>query len=437
MSVCICGVEPGSIAEEMNVVPGSRLLRINGRTITDSLDYLFMSSDDNLEVEIEDPSGEVILFDVEKDPDEDLGFIFESGLMDEPGHCANACVFCFVDQLPKGLRSSLYFKDDDTRLSFLQGNFVTLTNVTDAQLERIVEYGIHPINVSVHSLDPQIRMRLMKNPKSAQIHEQLSFLVNAGVSLNGQIVLVPGYNDGEDLLRTIEGLYALGENFLSVAVVPVGLTAHREGLSDISPLSKADASEVIDSLEPLQNKYLEERGTSFVFLADEFYLLADRKIPEHAHYEGYLHYEDGIGMIRRFVHEMRELLKDFPSDACGQYVIATGTAFAPIFAKLAQEIEGSSRVKLEIVAVENRLLGGGVNVSALLSYSDIVSQIQEDENRTLILSRAMYNINGITLDGKKAEDFAKVYRHVRFVEPHADALLSLLKEKRCLNPLSP
>ncbi len=437
MSVRICGVEPGSIAEEMVITPGSKLLRINGRDIRDSLDYLFLSSDENLEVEIEDPSGEVILFDVEKAFDEDLGFLFESGLMDEARRCSNACVFCFIDQLPKGLRSPLYFKDDDSRLSFLQGNFVTLTNLSQGQLERIVEYGIHPINVSVHSLDPEVRLRLMKNPRSASILDQLTFLVESGVSLNGQIVLVPGYNDGEDLLRTVEGLYALGENFLSVAVVPVGLSAHREGLTDIAPLTSEDALEAITLLEPLQRKYLCERGTSFVFLADEFYLLAGREIPGHDHYEGYEHYEDGIGMVRRFVHEMRELLPEFPSDACGEYTVPVGTAIAQVFMELAREIEARSQVRLQIVPVKNRLLGGGVNVSALLSYKDITAQVPADERSTLILSLAMYNIDGLTLDERRAEDFERVYPKVRVVEPHASSLLELLKEKRCLNPLSP
>lgn len=434
MSVRICGVEPGSIAEEMDVSPGSRLLRINGREIRDSLDYLFLSNDDNLEVEIEDPSGEVILFDVEKEIDEDMGFLFDSGLMDEARRCSNACVFCFIDQLPKGLRSSLYFKDDDSRLSFLQGNFVTLTNLSQEQLNRIVEYGIHPINVSVHSLNPKVRHRLMKNPKSMKIREQLEFLVSHGVSLNGQIVLVPGYNDGNDLIETVEGLYALGEHFLSVAIVPVGLSAHREGLSDIRELTREDAREILLAIEPLQRKYQRERGTSFVFLADEFYLLADVEIPDHDHYENYLHYEDGIGMIRSFVHEMRELLPTLPSDVCGDYVIPVGTAVASVFRELAEEVESRTQATLRIVPVENHLFGGGVTVSGLLSFADISSQVPVEEKSTLILSRAMYNIDGVTLDDKTVEDFEAMYSRVQVIEPTASALVALLKETRCPSP---
>lgn len=434
MSVRIYAVEPGSIAEEMDVETGSRLLRINGKEISDALDYLFLSSAENLEVEVEDPSGEVILFDVEKEIDEDLGFVFDQGLMDEARHCSNACVFCFIDQLPKGLRKPLYFKDDDSRLSFLQGNFVTLTNMKQEQLQRIVDYGIHPINVSVHSLDPKVRRRLMKNPKSEKIREQLDFLVSSGVALCGQIVLVPGYNDGEDLVKTVEGLYAYGENFRSVAIVPLGLSGHREGLCPLRPLTREDAQRTIDLIEPLQKKFLMERGTSFAFLADEIYLLASRPLPGHAHYEGYAYAEDGIGMLRQLLHEFSEHVHALPADACGDYVIPVSTLAAPYLRRIASEIEARSRVRLRIVPIENRFFGGGVSVSGLLTFADIQEQLPPRKERTLILSRAMYNGEGRTLDEKSREDFTSLYGQVEIIEPQAAALIDLLKEKRCLDP---
>ena len=276
----IISVEPGSIADEIGIEPGDVLVSINGKEVLDVFDYRYLINDEYLEIILKDGNGEPYEAEIEKDYDEDLGIVFESGLMDNARSCSNKCIFCFIDQLPKGMRKTLYFKDDDTRLSFLQGNYVTLTNMKDKDIERIIYYHLSPINISVHTTDPELRKMMLHNNKAGNIMERMRKLADSGIELHLQVVLCKGINDGKQLDKTIEDITTLFPHARSMSVVPVGLTKYREGLFKQEPFTKEDACAVIDQIEGWQRKNLERFGTRIVYAADEFYLKEEREIPE-------------------------------------------------------------------------------------------------------------------------------------------------------------
>lgn len=420
----IVDVEENSIAWEMDIKPGSLLKAINGKEIEDRLDYLFLTSQDYVEVVIEE-EGEEVLLEIEKEEDEDLGFVFEHPLMDEARTCHNKCVFCFIDQLPPGMRKTLYFKDDDSRLSFMQGNFVTLTNVSSPQLSRIVDYGIHPINVSIHSLDPEVRVRLMGSPKAARIVEQLDFLARSKVKMNGQIVLVPGYNDGESLYKTLEGLKRYRPHLSSVAIVPVGLGSHREGLAELRGFTKSEAQELIDRVEEIQRENLEAEGSRFIFLADEFYLLAERTLPQAEAYEGYVQIENGVGLVRSFLSELRGLeeIRKFPEE---NIILITGRLFAPIL----EEALGKFRkngLRFSVRAVENKFFGSDITVSGLLTFKDIKDQFGHEAG-LVFLPSSILNHDDLSLDDVPREEILNYFSPAFFVEPQGNALVEKIKE---------
>ena len=267
----ISKIIPGSIAEEVDIEVGDRLLRINENDVKDIIDYKFLITDEVLLLEVEKKNGEIWEIEIEKDYDEDLGIVFREGILDKPMRCHNDCIFCFIDQLPKGMRETLYFKDDDSRLSFLQGNFLTLTNMKEEDIERIIKYKISPINVSVHTTNPELRVRMLKNRFAGKIYDILKRLAEAGIKINTQIVCCPEINDGEELVKTVEDLYKLYPNVNSVAVVPLGITKHREGLKKMKLFTKETSLEQVNLIKALQDKYYKENGTPFVRLSDEFY----------------------------------------------------------------------------------------------------------------------------------------------------------------------
>ncbi|NLY73135.1 MAG: DUF512 domain-containing protein [Tissierellia bacterium] len=421
----IIDIEENSIAWELDIKAGSYLKEINGKEIEDRLDYLFLTSQDYVEILIEE-DGEDLLLEIEKEDDEDLGFVFEHPLMDEARTCHNKCVFCFIDQLPKGLRKSLYFKDDDSRLSFMQGNFVTLTNVTNNQLGRIVDYGIHPINVSIHSLDPEIRVKMMGSPKAANIVQQLDFLAMNRVNMNGQIVLVPGYNDGASLYKTLEGLLDYSPYLSSVAIVPVGISQFREGLAEVRPINKAEALELIKRIHEIQEENLKKLGSRFVFLADEFYIKAGLELPPAHAYEGYVQIENGVGLVRNFLEDIEKgfsKVKKFESPCIS---LISGELFAPILDKALDKYRARG-LNIRVEAIENKFFGKDINVSGLMVYEDIIGQVQKNAD-VYFLPSSILNYDELSLDDVPKEKILSSFNRAYFVEPQGQALVDMIKE---------
>ena len=291
-------IEPGSIAEELELEPGDVLVSVNGQNIHDIFDYHYLINEEYLELLIRKPDGEEWELEIEKEYEDDLGIVFENGLMDEYRSCRNKCMFCFIDQLPKGMRDTLYFKDDDSRLSFLQGNYVTLTNMSDEDVERIIRYHLSPINISFHTMNPELRCKMLNNRFAGDALEKVEKFYEAGISMNGQVVLCKGINDGAELEYSIEQLTKYLPHLQSVSVVPVGLTDHREGLYPLEPFDKEDACKVLELIHRWQERLYARHGTHFVHAGDEWYLLAGQEVAEEDTYDGYLQLENGVGMVR-------------------------------------------------------------------------------------------------------------------------------------------
>ena len=378
----ITAVAPGSIAEELELKAGDSILSIGGREIEDVLDYEFMCREEFLELLAETAEGEQILFEIEKDEDEDLGISFEEGLMDAYRSCRNKCIFCFIDQMPPGMRETLYFKDDDARLSFLQGNYVTLTNMSDHEFERIVRYHLSPINISVHTMNPKLRCEMLHNRFAGEALKRLDTLFDNGITMNGQIVLCPGYNDGAELEYTIEALSRYLPNMESVSVVPVGLTKYREGLAPLRLLTKAEAAQTIDIIEGWQQKLYPKYGLHFIHASDEIYLLAERPLPEEARYDGYLQLENGVGMLRLFMDQFREELKQHKATPRikRRASVACGTLPAPVLDMLLRELqEKFPGVEAMLYPIVNHFFGESITVSGLVTGGDLISQLQGKE----------------------------------------------------------
>lgn len=368
-------IKEGSIAEELNIEAGDLLLSINGNKVKDIIDYKYLISDEYIEVEIEKKSGEVWLFEIEKEFDEDLGIEFTNPLIDKAKSCRNKCMFCFIDQLPKGMRETLYFKDDDSRLSFLQGNFITLTNMSDEEIDRIIKYRISPINVSVHTTNPELRIKMLRNKNAGKIMTILKKFKEAGLKVNCQIVLVKDVNDGLELERTLNDLSSLYPSICSVAVVPVGLTKYRENLPKIEPFNKESAAIVLNQIIRKQNELLKKIGTRFVFASDEFYVMADYPIPHYHEYEGFPQIENGVGLIRNFEHEVDKELKNINNnkDLNKSYIIATGTLAYDFMLGIKDKILSKfNNLNLEIVPIENRFFGKLITVSGLITGQDLL-----------------------------------------------------------------
>ncbi|HPP36851.1 MAG TPA: DUF512 domain-containing protein, partial [Clostridiales bacterium] len=306
--IVITNVQPNSAATDAGIEPGDLLLSVNGQHITDIFDYRFLTADSNLLVEIEKKNGDIWEIEIEKDEYEDLGLEFEDPLISEAKHCANKCLFCFIDQLPKGMRETLYFKDDDSRLSFLNGNYVTLTNMKRNELERIVRYRMTPVNVSVHTTNPGLRVKMLGNRFAGDVLDKIRILTDGGINVNAQIVLCRGLNDGPELDRTLSELSALWPGMASISVVPVGLTKWREGLYPLEPFTAAEACEVLAQVGEWQKKFLDEFGTRLVYAADEFYIKAGAELPAYEEYEDFPQIENGVGMMKQFMYEFDDFL---------------------------------------------------------------------------------------------------------------------------------
>lgn len=382
----ISRVLDGSIAQELEIQPGDVLLKINGQDVIDIFDYQFMIQEEELTLIIRKPNGEEWELDIEKDEEDDLGIEFANGLMDDYKSCHNKCIFCFIDQMPKGMRETLYFKDDDSRLSFLQGNYVTLTNMSDSDVDRIIKYHLSPINVSFQTTNPELRCKMLNNRFAGEALEKVKRLCvpGNGIELNGQIVLCKGVNDKEELHRSLTDLYNLRPNLQSVSIVPVGLSKYRDGLYPLEPFTKEDAREVIKEISYWQDKAFAEGGTHFVHASDEWYLLAELPIPEADLYDGYGQYENGVGMLRLLIdefHEGMEILKRDHGAQVADYKaemsLATGRLAYPTIKSLVDEaMEYCPGLTVYTYPIRNDFFGERITVSGLLTGGDIIKQLK-------------------------------------------------------------
>jgi len=377
----ITHVEKNSIAEELGIEPGDMLLTINGKPVLDVFDYRYLIQDEYLVLGIKTKQGEKCSVEIEKDYSEDLGIEFESGLMDDAKSCRNRCIFCFIDQLPKGMRETLYFKDDDSRLSFLQGNYVTLTNMKKADIERIMFYHLSPINVSVHTTDMELRKKMLNNRFAGDLMEKLDMLKSASIDMNFQIVLCRGINDGAVLEKTISDLSKYYPHGKSLSIVPVGITRYREGLYEMKPFDKDSSDDVLNIAGKWQKKLKKELGSAFVFAADEFYLNAGADFPKYEEYEDFPQIENGVGMISLMRYEFDEYIRTLENVRIMRVVsIATGTAAYDFIKKLAQKLEEKFKgLKINVYAIKNDFFGGKISVSGLLTGRDIISQLKQKE----------------------------------------------------------
>jgi len=389
--VHIKDVLPGSIAEELGIEKGDNLVTINGAGVLDIIEYKYLITDEYLELEVKKPNGEIWEFEVEKEYDEDLGIIFE-GIIDNPKSCHNKCIFCFIDQMPKGMRETLYFKDDDTRLSFLMGNFITLTNMKREELNKIIRYRISPINVSVHTTNPELRQQMLNNKNAVKIMEYLKLLTENEIEVKAQIVLCPGINDGAELERTLRDLSEMHPSLSTAAVVPLGLTKYREGLFDLKEITKEKAGEIIRLVEGLQNEFLKKLDTRFGFLSDEFYLIAEQPLPEYDAYEDFKQLDNGVGLITLFRNEIKNSLKLIKKQNYNtqnkKIHIVTGKYAYPIMQEAVDSIkEKLPAIDIQVTAIQNDFFGHSVKVSGLTTGQDIIGQMKDkiSENKENIL----------------------------------------------------
>ena len=391
--VLISQVEKNSLAEKAGIKNGDTLLAIDSHPIKDVLDYRFFLTEETISLTIkrEDKTFDTV---IKKGRYDDIGLDFETFLMDKKKRCANKCIFCFIDQNPCGMRETVYFKDDDTRLSFLMGNYVTLTNVKDEELERIVKMRLSPVNVSVHTTNPELRVKMLGNPNAKNIMRQLEILKNGGIDINCQIVLCRGINDGNELVRTVKDLETLYPAVQSVAVVPAGLTCHRKGLYPIDPYDKNSAQEVVRTVEKMGDEYLEKYDLRFVYAADEFYLAAKKELPPEKDYDGYPQLDNGVGLLRSSREEILDeinyryeegLWKNLPQNPL-EITLFTGMAAKEFLEEIAGEIEKKLPfLKLKVQAVRNRFFGETVTVAGLLCGQDIIQAAKEEKPNILIL----------------------------------------------------
>ena len=431
----VAGVAPGSIGEEMGIEPGDRVLSINGQPVDDILDYRYLADDQDLEVEIGKSSGEVWILEIEKDYGESLGLEFDVVVF-RP--CVNKCLFCFVDQLPPGMRKSLYVKDDDYRLSFLYGNFISLTNLTRRDWEKILGMRLSPLYISVHATDPDIRSRIFGSNKARNVMRDLKRLKEHGIEAHAQVVLCPGINDGKVLEQTINDLGSLWPAVKSVGIVPVGITGFREALPRLTPVTKEEARALICQVDEWQTQFRKDMGLGFVYLADEFYVKAGESFPEPGYYDGYPQIENGIGLTVDFLDELQGILPEFTAiESPGEptYVIC-GRSAEPMFRTVARELEQAG-IDLRVIPVTNHFFGGQVTVTGLLTGHDIVMALgKQFEGERVLLPKTMLREDGtVLLDNMTVSELALTSGAlIQVVEPNPgalmDAILSRASQRR-------
>jgi putative radical SAM enzyme (TIGR03279 family) len=407
VAVKIFDVTTGSHADKAGIKKGETLLSINSNEIVDVLDYRFYQVNRKLTLEVADEDKNVRTIEMAKGEYEEIGLEFETYLMDKQHSCRNKCIFCFIDQLPKGMRESLYFKDDDSRLSFLFGNYITLTNITEHEIDRIIKMHISPINVSVHTTNPELRCKMMNNRFAGDTLKYLKRFADAGITLNCQIVSCPGINDGDELVRTLTDLENLGVNM--TAIVPVGLTRYRENLYPLVPYNKETAGQTIDIIEKMGDECVKKHGRRIFFPGDEFYLLAEREIPSPEFYEDFSALEDGIGMIAYLTDDVGWKLEELDADEslCHKVTIACGEGVFPYMKRIMSMInEKFPNITINTRAIKNNFFGGGVNVSGLVTGGDLIDQLRDDDlgDRLIITSSMLRFENDLFLDDVSTDD---------------------------------
>lgn len=396
---------PGSIAEEFELAPGDRLISINGHEIEDIFDYQFYAEDTYIEILIEKPDGEQWILEVDKEEDEDLGIEFDNGLMDEYRSCHNKCIFCFIDQMPKGMRDTLYFKDDDSRLSFLQGNYVTLTNMSEHDLDRIIQYHLSPINISFQTMNPELRCKMLNNRFAGEALKKVDRLNEAGIEMNGQIVLCKGVNDGEELAFSIREMMRYIPNLQSVSVVPVGLSKYRDGLFPLEPFTREDAREVLSTIHHYQNESYQKYGNHFIHASDEWYILAGEELPQEENYDGYLQLENGVGMMRLLLNEFEEAVKELQEKISAgtldfssrEISMATARLAYPFIRDMAARMmEMVPGLMIHVYEIRNDFFGEMITVSGLLTGQDLIAQLTGRE-----LGEALYLPQNVLRSGEE------------------------------------
>lgn len=411
MSVTVCGVERNSYAYYGGIQAGDILCTINGNEINDVLDYRFYIIETKLRLEFMH-GDELRCINIQKEEYEDIGLEFETYLMDKQRHCCNKCVFCFIDQLPKGLRPSLYFKDDDSRLSFLFGNYITLTNISEKEVERIIKMHISPINISVHTTNPELRVKMMKNKNAGKALDIIKRFTDAGIMVNAQLVLCPGLNDKNELRRSLNDLGALYPNIQSIACVPVGLTKYREGLHELRPFTAAEARETVGIIENFGDKFKAEHGTRLAYPGDEFYLLGGLPVPQPEFYEEFAQIENGVGMWASLKSEFTERLEaaEVSDLSASRHIsVATGKAAAPLLRNLVDEATKKwHNLKVEVYEIKNRFFGENITVSGLLTGKDFTEQLSGKELGTelLIPADSLRREGDVFLDDMSLEELS-------------------------------
>lgn len=407
----INGIKKGSIADECGIEPGDILVSINSQKIEDVIEYQFLEADEYIELEIEHKDGEIVIYDIEKDYDEELGLEFSNPIIDSVRSCTNKCIFCFVDQLPNGMRETLYIKDDDSRLSFLQGNFITMTNMKNSDIDKMIKYRISPVNVSVHTTNPELREKMLNNRFAKDILNKIERLNDAGIEMNGQIVCVPDYNDKLELERTVTDLFKFNKNMHSIAVVPIGITKHRENLPELKIFNKESANELIDQIESLQKRFLAAIGRRFVFASDEFYIIAERALPDYEFYEGFSQIENGVGLIRKFEYEVVEALKKIDSNLeyCQTSItIATGSSAYEFMLEISKLVMEKLPVEITVEKIMNTFFGETITVAGLITGIDLYEHLKDKPCGDLIMIPSVMLRSGedVFLDDETLEGLA-------------------------------
>ncbi len=441
----ISGIVPGSIAEELEIRPGDILLSVNDTEIADVFDYRYQINEEYLTVVVRKPDGEEWEYEIEKEYEDDLGIEFENGMMDGYRSCCNHCIFCFIDQMPAGMRETLYFKDDDARLSFLQGNYVTLTNMKEADIERIITYKLEPVNISVQTMNPQLRCEMLRNRFAGEALKKMRRLYEAGITMNGQIVLCKGINDKEELERSIRELTEYLPQMQSVSVVPAGLTRYRKGLYPLEMFTKQEAAGVVQMIHRWQQVCMERFGTHFVHASDEWYLLAGMELPAAESYDGYVQLENGVGMLRLLMDEFMEALdkeegfatdlkkeKDRATDSKETVSIATGVLAAPFISQLADAfMQRYPHKKIQVFAIRNDFFGEQITVAGLLTGQDLCRQLtgQDLGSRLLLPCSLLRSGEEVFLDDMTVQELKKALQvKIVIVNSNGQDLLDALSE---------
>lgn len=432
----IARVTPGGLAQKAGIEPGHRLLRVNGQPVRDIIDYKLQVSEPLVVLDLERQDGTPYQVRLEKSPDADLGLEFRSAVFDGIRRCANHCQFCFVDQMPPGMRPTLYVKDDDFRLSFWHGSFITLTNLTERDYARIFQQRLSPLFVSVHATDGQTRVRLMRNPRAADILSALHRLVEGGIQVHCQVVLVPGFNDGKQLERTVEDLAGMVPGVASIALVPVGLTSHRQGLPPLRRFRPAECRDIIRMVRRWQKEFRRRLGTRLVYAADEFYLCAGETPPGVVSYEGYPQLENGVGMVRRFWAQASLATRDIAArQPPRHWVVLTGRLGAEVLEPVVSRLRDVQGLVVEVHAVENRLFGPEVTCTGLLGGADLLADWetrwgrggQRPADGVLLPAVLFQSGGGVTLDGMTPADLARAMGVPVYVLPvHGGILVETL-----------